>query len=241
MDSPPPLTCWDPAVILAPNICAVAFDAGGTLLFPNPPAAVVYAEVARRHGSRLTAEEIGPRFRAAFARQEAADVPLGYRTDERREEERWRHIVREVLDDVTDFEPCFRALYEHFARPEAWACPEETSEVLEALAESGRMLAVASNYDHRLGAVVAGLAPLRRVGHVVISAEVGWRKPAREFFTAVCRRVGFPPAQVLFVGDDVTNDYEGARAAGLRAVLYDPDKKHPTGYSRIRALGELLS
>src|SRR5262245_17297180 len=115
--------------MLTPNIRAVAFDAGGTLIFPEPPAAVVYAEVGKRHGSRLTPDVIGPRFAAAFARQEAVDERLGHRTDERREEERWRRIVAEVLDDLTDFEPCFAELYRHYSRPEAWRCPDDAAGV----------------------------------------------------------------------------------------------------------------
>lgn len=210
------------ALMLKPNTRAVVFDAGGTLIFPYPPAAQLYAEVGRRHGSRLTAAEIGPRFAAAFARQEAVDQQFGFRTDEWREEERWRRIVAEVLDDLTDFEGCFAELFHHYSLPEAWRCPDEAAEVLEALHAGGRRLALASNYDRRLHSVRKGLPALRLIEHVVISADVGWRKPAPEFFAAVCRAVGCAAADILFVGDDLANDYEGARAAGMRAALYDP-------------------
>jgi putative hydrolase of the HAD superfamily len=81
---------------------------------------------------------------------------------------------------------------------------------------------LASNYDRRLRSVAAGLPELRPLGHLVISSEVGWRKPAREFFDAVARAAGVPAGQVLFVGDDPVNDGEGARAAGLQALLIDP-------------------
>ena len=48
------------------------------------------------------------------------------------------------------------------------------------------------------------------------------RKPAREFFTALCQRVELQPEQVLLVGDDMVNDYEGARASRLHAILVAP-------------------
>src|SRR5207302_1039003 len=50
------------------EVRAVFFDAVGTLIHPEPPAGAVYAEVGRRHGSRLTAAEIARRFAAAFRR-----------------------------------------------------------------------------------------------------------------------------------------------------------------------------
>jgi putative hydrolase of the HAD superfamily len=227
-------------MIVTPQVRAVVFDAGGTLLFPDPPAAVTYAEVGRRYGSQRPAAEIAPRFAAAFARQEAADRDFGYRTDERREEQRWRHIVTDVLDDLTNAEGCFRELFGHYSRPEAWRCPEDRAQVLDTLAGRGYTLAMASNYDRRLHAVAAGLPELRRIKHVVISSEVGWRKPAPEFFAALSKSVGHPPGRILFVGDDLTNDYEGSRAAGLRAVLFDAERKHASCPARIESFRDLL-
>jgi putative hydrolase of the HAD superfamily len=226
--------------MLTPEIRAVVFDAGGTLIFPNPSAAVTYARVGQRHGSRLAPEVIGPRFAAAFARQERLDAGLGHRTDEAREERRWRGIVAEVLDDLADIEPCFQELYRHYALPQAWRCPDDAGLVLRALAKRGLVLALASNYDHRLYPVVAGLSELQPLARVVLSAEVGWRKPAREFFAAVCEATDCDAREVLFVGDDPDNDYAGARAAGMQAVLYDPHGRYGRSFTRIASFRELL-
>jgi putative hydrolase of the HAD superfamily len=100
---------------------------------------------------------------------------------------------------------------------------------------------VASNFDERLRGIVAALPALRPVRHVVISSEVGWRKPAPAFFEEMCRQAGLPAAQVLLVGDDVVNDYEGARAAGLHALLLDPRGKEPIpATARLTRLTELV-
>jgi putative hydrolase of the HAD superfamily len=202
---------------------AIFFDAVGTVIFPDPPAASVYAAVAQRYGSCLPLDVIEGRFREAFRREEAFDHSTnGLRTDEEREERRWRHIVAAVLDDVTDGEACFRELFEHFSRPEAWRCAPGVAETLAELSRRGYRLGLASNYDRRLRAVAAGLPELRSLDCLVISSEVGWRKPARQFFESVVRQAGVPPEEVLFVGDDPVNDEEGARAAGLQTILLDP-------------------
>lgn len=53
---------------------------------------------------------------------------------------------------------------------------------------------------------------------VVVSGEVGVRKPDPRLFLEAARRVGASPKECVMVGDTV-NDVEGAKAAGMRAVL----------------------
>ena len=56
---------------------------------------------------------------------------------------------------------------------------------------------------------------------VVVSSEVGWKKPGREFFRAVVDTCGYRAEQVLMVGDDPVNDVEGALDSGMQAVWVD--------------------
>jgi len=219
----------------------VFFDAVGTLIHPEPPAPVVYAAVGRRFGSRLDETTVSFRFRAAFRRQEEADHAGNLRTDEGREVARWRAIVREVFDDIPDAERCFQELYAHFASAVAWRGESEAAEVLAALAARGFLLGIASNFDHRLRGLVEKMPALRPVQHLVISSEIGWRKPAPEFFAAMCRQAASPPEQILYVGDDLANDYVGAKASGLQAVLLDPKQSYAVSEEvRIKSLSGLL-
>ena len=73
-----------------------------------------------------------------------------------------------------------------------------------------------------------------------MSAAIGYRKPASQFFEEVTCVVGCEPQEVLFVGDDLENDFEGAIAAGVEAVLLDPRGRSLTVTMRIESLGELL-
>jgi putative hydrolase of the HAD superfamily len=222
-------------------IRALALDAVGTLIHPDPPAWQVYADVGKRHGSGLSVAELRSRFRTAFRRQESLDQEMGLRTSEMRELERWRAIVAEVMNDLLQPEACFRALYEHFGEPKAWRVSAEAVIVLPELRRRGYRLAMASNYDERLRVVWAGLPTLHDIEHLVISSEVGWRKPAPGFFAALCRQLTLPAHEILLVGDDRANDFEGARQAGLQAILFDPENEaSDLGAGRIGKLEELL-
>lgn len=227
---------------LLSGVRAVFFDAVGTLLFPKPSAPAVYAEVARRHGLPLPVAEVRARFLAAYRLQEAADIGLNWATSEARERDRWHTIVTNTLSGVSDPGGCFAHLFEHYSRPEAWRVHPEATDVLRELSARGLTLGMGSNYDARLLTVLDGhpeLSPLR--ARVVVSAAVGWRKPAGEFFAEVARVAGCAAGEILFVGDDLQNDYEGATNVGMRAVLLDPGARHPDVPHRVAGLRELLT
>ncbi len=56
---------------------------------------------------------------------------------------------------------------------------------------------------------------------VVTSARVGVRKPHPEIFAAAGRLTEAAPKETLMVGDSISADIEGGRAAGLCPVLID--------------------
>src|SRR5262249_54077600 len=136
--------------MIPPSVRAIFFDAVGTLIFPDPSAAEVYATVGHRHGSRLPLDVIASRFRAAFRADEVFDRLNDLRTGGEREVRRWRRIVAAVLDDVKDGEAIFSELFEYFSRPSAWRCAPDAGPVLGELARRGYRLGLASNYDRRL-------------------------------------------------------------------------------------------
>jgi putative hydrolase of the HAD superfamily len=220
---------------------AIYFDAVGTLIHPEPSAAVVYAAAARRFGSNHNVEEIARRFSRAFANEERADEAAGWVTSEERELARWRNIVASVLDDTADPDACFDHLYRHFALPSAWRCEADAEDLLDRLHELGYTLGIASNYDARLHPLVQGFNPLRWLRqNIVVSSEVGYRKPAGGFFQAMCRQAGLEPARILYVGDDPNNDCVGAQSSGMRAVLFDPrGRRRGWPDIRIEAIAEL--
>jgi len=54
---------------------------------------------------------------------------------------------------------------------------------------------------------------------VLVSGELGYRKPHPYVFDRFVEALGVPADQILFVGDDLEADVQGARDAGLQPVL----------------------
>lgn len=96
-------------------------------------------------------------------------------------------------------------------------CPDHHAPLLRALRERYR-LAVVSNFDYSPTCLTilerAGIAHLFET--IVISDEVGWRKPKPVIFeTALDRMTSLRPAEALFVGDRADIDVLGARGVGM--------------------------
>ena len=59
-----------------------------------------------------------------------------------------------------------------------------------------------------------------------ISEEIGYNKPAKEYFQIAFSRIpGFDPAECIMVGDSLTGDIQGGKNAGLRTVWVNPHHK----------------
>jgi putative hydrolase of the HAD superfamily len=223
------------------GIAGIVFDAVGTLIKPDPSVAVAYTEAARRQGVMLEPEEVRVRFQAHF-RSDAVHAEEGVlSTDEATERRRWRQIVAGVLPEVPDPERAFDELWDHFSRPESWRCFPDVAPALRALKVMGIALCVGSNFDRRLRGVVQGLPELASwVDSLVISSEVGFRKPHAAFFRAACEHLRLPRARVLCVGDDLENDVRGAIRAGLSGLLLDRGAHRPGDLPHVPNLTALV-
>jgi FMN phosphatase YigB (HAD superfamily) len=67
-------------------------------------------------------------------------------------------------------------------------------------------------------AVLSDAAFLPHLRSVVVSEELGIRKPRPEIFEAVAEGLGLEPREILHVGDSLSADVAGASAVGMRTV-----------------------
>lgn len=106
----------------------------------------------------------------------------------------------------------------------------ETKEVLARLRHRGFRIAVASNLARPYAAPIE-----KELGSLLdvfcYSFDVGAIKPDPRFYEALCRQLQLEPNQILMVGDTWRCDYEGATAAGLKAIHLDRRNTGDTEHS----------
>ena len=118
--------------------------------------------------------------------------------------------------------------------------PAEVAPALRDLRAQGLRLVVVSNSNGTLKAKMErlGLAPL--VDVLFDSFEEGVEKPDPRFFQIALDRSGAERGSTLHVGDLYSIDVVGARAAGLKAVLFDMAGLYPgADCPRVASLSDL--
>ncbi|MEN9566349.1 MAG: hypothetical protein RLZZ69_1545 [Cyanobacteriota bacterium] len=96
----------------------------------------------------------------------------------------------------------------------------EVLSTIEALSNYYKLGIVSNGYtdsqEYRLKA--SGLSNYFQ--SVVISESVGYRKPASEIFNLALMELAVTSSKTLFVGDSITDDYQGAINAGIDFCYY---------------------
>lgn len=97
----------------------------------------------------------------------------------------------------------------------------DAAPALAELRALGVELVCVSNWDVSLPSVLARCGLADGLDGVVTSAAVGTRKPDPAIFGAALELAGCEPKEALHVGDTPGEDLDGARAAGIGALLID--------------------
>ena len=215
-----------------PGYRAVLLDAGGTLVGPRQSYGHVYRDALARVGIDKPAED----FEAAIQRTMAAmerEIPSGadrFRHFPGGEKEFWLRFAGRALSETAGepVEPAtaMRALEhlrEAFREPDAWLVYDDVVPALETLREMGLALAVVSNWDSRLPEILEMLELASYFETIVVSHTEGVEKPDPRLFAIALERLGVPAQAAIHVGDRLDQDVDGARAAGVDALLIDRD------------------
>src|SRR5262249_58398496 len=106
--------------------------------------------------------------------------------------------------------------------------PEHYGDLLRALRRRHR-LAVVSNFDYTPTArhVLEREGIVDLFDSVVISDEVGWRKPKPVIFERALQRLGITPVEALFVGDRADIDVAGGLRGGVTTASVHVDGAAP--------------
>lgn len=112
---------------------------------------------------------------------------------------------------------------------------------LSRLRGDGLRLCIVSNSEGQLEELLRRAGVLSHFERVIDSGVAGVAKPDPAIFRRALEEMGVAADRAVHVGDLVSQDVEGARSAGIAAVLVDDGGAAPApdGVSRIASLAEL--
>ncbi len=219
------------------KIQAIFFDIGDTLVFDNPPLPERLASAARAAGLTLDAARLPEAFRKAeaFAVQRyvagiAWDAPGALRETVAYLLAALPHppLTDPQLTDPQLTDPQWKALAAAFAAaPFTRYVHPEAPALLGELGRRGFVLGAISDWEDTLPDVLTALDLLPYFHALSISACVGVTKPNPLLFEDALAQLYLPPNACLHVGDWFELDIAGARAAGMRPLLFDWTGRRP--------------
>jgi putative hydrolase of the HAD superfamily len=205
----------------SPTPQVIFLDAVGTLFGVGEQ----YARVASRFGVKLPPDELNrafyKSFRAAappaFSGSEPAEIQV-------KEYTWWLEIAVQTFKEANafhhfpDFGRFFASVYDYFATAEPWFVYPDVLDALERLQQQGIPLGILSNFDSRIYSVLRALELADYFASVTLSTEVGAAKPNPKIFQIALQKHQCPAHLAWHIGDSFEEDYQAAKAVGLRGI-----------------------
>ena len=216
------------------QLTTIFFDAGGTLVFPDP--ALTLAALAELHlfpsEQQLQAAERDAKrqFDSARAGHDSVDAQYW--------DLYYLSLFREL--GIADDARLRAALVAATRRGMNWRrVRPHTREVLERLQRRYR-IGLISNSDGSVRRLLELLKLDDCFASFTDSRHCGFEKPDRRIFECALAELGATPEESLYVGDIYSIDFIGARDVGMSAVLIDVAGAYrDTAYPRVESLAEL--
>lgn len=158
--------------------------------------------------------------------------------------ERFQLVVEKKIGKSEDMTKIVQQLVTNYWQKYLKMCyvSEDVRVSLGILAERYKM-GIVSNFIILGG--VEQLLELQGIAHffqfIVTSVKEGWRKPHPLIYATALKQLGAGnKKEVLFIGDDLENDYLTPHKLGIKAILYDRNDKYPMIKERFNSFMNLV-
>ena len=200
----------------------VIFDVGGTLVGfeEDAPFAEVLAHIGPPHRFASATDlrlsmirTLSTRRHEAIGLADGADINTWWRS---------------IFDDLFPENPSGALhMWELFKHSYFDSLFPDTLPILDRLKARNVPMSIVSNYGEHLTYTLYKLKIYDYFDFVIVSSTVGVAKPDPRIFEMAMEKAGVPAHQILYVGDNVSDDIEGANNVGVDAVLINRPHREP--------------
>jgi len=228
-------------MIKAGSFDAVIFDAGGVFVLPDP---TVIAPLLAPFGGSIDLELHRRAHYAGMAAKSRVDaVEADWQV--------YNETYVATIGVAADMAAIAATLLGRTRSADLWRYPiAENVNAIGELAARGVPMSVVSNAAGQIewvlewsGVCQRGEGPLVAMRTIIDSEVVGIAKPDPQIFEfALVEHSETPRDRILYVGDSVSMDVNGSRAAGLVPVLIDPFDDHDAAdFARVKSVADLIT
>lgn len=203
----------------------IFLDAVGTLFGVKNSVGDIYSQIAQQFNVDVEPQQLNKIFTKSF---QAAPPPIFPNTDSKDISEKeyhwWYRIVFNtfadagVVNQFANFSDFFSELYVHFSTSDPWYVYPDVPLALVNWRRLGIELGILSNFDSRLYLVLQSLGLKEYFNSITISTQVCAAKPDLKIFKIALEKHNCYPEAAWHIGDSLKDDYEGAKAVGMRGI-----------------------
>jgi putative hydrolase of the HAD superfamily len=215
---------------------AVFFDAGETLVHPDPSFPELFARIVAADGMPVDPGEVVEASKAVLDRfREAADDRELWTTSPEASRRFWLSVYDRMLSvlGLADHDGLPERLYAGFTDRANYALFDDVEPALASLEADGTTVGLVSNFEAWLEDLLDDLDVRERFVVRVISGIEGIEKPDPRIFELALERAGIEAADAAYVGDNPVFDVDPPSALGMHPVLIDRRERHP-GFEGVR-------
>jgi putative hydrolase of the HAD superfamily len=213
-------------------IRTVFFDAGFTLLHPNPSSPEICQKVCQQLGLHIHIDEFNQRMTEAdeyYFRQ--TRLKRHTWASEQTINEFWieyyMNLLRPLIEEHN--EPLLyelaRRITSEFDEHTSWQVYSDVFPVLKTLKAHNYILGVISDWGIALGPILRRLHLTGYFDCLLVSAVTRHAKPSPALYELALQRANSIPDYTIHIGDSYIHDVLGARAVGITPILLDRHRR----------------
>src|SRR5579871_1557662 len=214
------------------SIRTIFFDAGFTLLHPNPSTAEICQRICRQIDLHIDLEKLQERI-------DEADDFFYSQTRQRRHmwaseddintfwTDYYTNFLRPFVQehDEARLHQLARLITQEFDQHTSWQTFPDVVPTLDALKARNYTLGVISDWGISLGRILHKLHLNQYFDSLVVSAIIRQAKPSPSLYELALQRANSIADYTLHIGDSYIHDVLGARSVGITPILLDRNHK----------------
>lgn len=224
----------------------IFLDAMGTLFDLKSSVGEIYQQHALKYGVKADAQLLNNAFIKSFKSAPSLAFPeTEFKAIEKQEFTWWKNVVQttflqiDMFQEFSDFTDFFQEIYTYFTTKNPWYIFPDVVPNLQKWQHQGVQLGVISNFDSRLYQLLRALDLEQFFTTITISSVAGFAKPEQNIFEIALKKHELIAQQAWHIGDSITEDYQGAKNAGIRAFWLNRDSSSLSNENQLPNLSSL--